>query len=105
MSNDRRDNPRMPVALDVALYYASVRLPDCQTRDFSLRGVYVHTGGRALPRNAAIDIALALKIGEAVHYHALPAEVARIDGDGVGLMFRHPDPRTLSMLEMLLHAD
>ncbi|MDA8362648.1 MAG: PilZ domain-containing protein [Gammaproteobacteria bacterium] len=104
MDNERRDNPRMPVALDVALYYSALRLPDCQTRDISLEGAYVHTGGRALPHKAAIDVAFTLHVGEEIRYHRLPAEVMRVDHDGLGLMFRYPDYSSLNALVNLLDA-
>ncbi len=105
MNIERRDNPRLPVALDVALYYSSLKLLDCQTRDISLEGAYVKTGGRVLPQNAAIDLALALQIGDEVRYHRLPAEVTRVDQDGIGLLFRYPDYTSFNALVNLLDAN
>ncbi len=102
MNAERRENPRLPVALEVALYYNSLMLLDCRTRDISLEGVYVDTGGQALPQNAAVDLALSLQIGEEMRYHRLPAEVMRIDDEGIGLMFRYPDYSSFNALVSLL---
>jgi len=104
MDHERRDNPRMPVALDVALYYSSLKLLDCQTRNISLEGAYVHTGGQALPKSALIDLALTLQVGEELRHHRLQAEVARSDHDGVGLMFRRSDYTSFNALVNLIDA-
>jgi len=98
MNAERRENPRLPVALDVALYYNSLMLLDCRTRDISLEGAYIDTGGQALPQNAAIDLALSLQIGEEIRHHRLPAEVMRVDNNGIGLMFRYPDYTSFNAL-------
>ncbi len=102
MSDERRDNPRMPIALDVTLHYSSLRLLDCQTRDLSLEGAYVHTGGQALPERASVDMALVLSVGDEVRYHNLCAEVARVDRDGVGVMFVQCNYASRKMLASLL---
>ncbi|MHB8346805.1 MAG: PilZ domain-containing protein [Acidiferrobacterales bacterium] len=104
MNHERRDNPRMPVALDVALYYSSLKLMGCQTRDISLEGAYVHTGGQVLPQNAVIDMALTLQVGDQVRFHQLSAEVTRSDLDGVGLMFRRSDYTSFNALMHFLDA-
>ena len=104
MDHERRDNPRMPVALDVALYYSSLKLLGCQARNISLEGAYVHTGGQALPQSALIDLALTLRVGEEVRHHQLPAQVARSDHDGVGLMFRRSDYMSFNALVNLIDA-
>jgi hypothetical protein len=100
---ERRGNPRMPLQLSVSLYFNSLMLLDCRTRDISPEGAYVDTGGEILPHSADIDMNLRIDVDGRTLQHRLPAQVTRIDETGVGLSFRHDDYRSFSDLVALLN--
>jgi hypothetical protein len=88
MTRERRDTPRIPIALDVMLRQADDRFQRCVTRDISLDGLFVETA-------AALNIAprrstyLAIKIPDGGrtrihHFHARPVYVKH---DGAAFVF------------------
>lgn len=105
MTNDeRRTNPRQSIDLDAALSYNSLVLLECRTRDLSVEGAYVDTGGAILPQNAMIDLTLRLDVDGQTLQHRMPARVARIDEQGVGLNFRYADYSSFRALVELLNV-
>lgn len=101
-TDERRGNPRMVRQLDVSLHFNSLMLLNCQTRDVSLEGVYVDTGGEILPHNADIDLGLSVEIDGETLQHRMPARVARVDESGVGLNFQFTDYQSFAALVALL---
>jgi len=102
-SFERRANRRVPVSLDVVLYYNSLMLPECCVRDVSLDGAFVVTQGGHFPQGASIDLALSVSSMEA----ALPrfsGLVMRATDEGVGLRIEHPNAQSLRRLVEVLYA-
>lgn len=91
MSRERRENPRTPVTVETTLYYNSLTLMGCRLSDISLTGACIDPGSmgdQVLPKNADIDMALSINADGEIHYHRIPAKVARIDKDGIGIAFQ-----------------
>jgi hypothetical protein len=96
MKNERRGNQRVAASLDVAVYYNSLVLFDCRTRDISLDGAFVDTQGQSLPQNAKVDLRFDVQVDGGSQQHRLEAEVMHSEDDGVGVKFHYPDFSTFA---------
>lgn len=101
---ERRENRRIPIAIETSLHYGSIRLLNCNTRDLSLDGVFVETGGEVLPQDAFVDVALVVLRDGEIRRPRLPAKVVRVQHDGLGLSFRYPDYNGYTALVDLVYA-
>ena len=95
MVKERRGSVRVESSLEVALFYNSLVLLSCRTRDISPDGVFVDTGGQSLPQNAKIDVRFDVNMDGLNQQHQLQAEVMHIEDQGVGLKFEHADHSSL----------
>lgn len=81
---DRRENPRLPLVVNAAIYYNSLTLPYCRTRDLSAAGAFIDIGDHVLPQNANVEVLL----GDSGR---LPARIVRYTEGGVGVSFAYMD--------------
>lgn len=103
---ERRWTTRTPARLNVDLYFQSMEVVNCQTRDVSFGGVFLEMNQWLPPVDAAID--LVFRLGDAGNYrkYRIPAKVVRTTPDGVGIMFRDFDAAAFrSLREVLRHRD
>jgi hypothetical protein len=89
MSVERRYSKRLPVGFEVSLGYRGRRLPAATARNLGVDGAFVSLEGIiTLPTGTLVQLEL--------HRHGrdwhLPAIVVHAGSDGIGLMFREPQP-------------
>jgi hypothetical protein len=83
---ERRDTPRIPVALEAILHYRERDFLHAVTRDISLDGVYVRAPRASFARGEA-EIAIRLPGEGEARYHRFRGQVAHVGRDGAGLSF------------------
>ncbi|HEX7043720.1 MAG TPA: PilZ domain-containing protein [Burkholderiales bacterium] len=87
MKSERRDTPRIPIALEAILDYNRQDPQPSVTRDISLDGVFVETRSGTVPRKGALDIAIKLPGDGGARYHRFHAQVVRVTDRGAALVF------------------
>jgi hypothetical protein len=84
---ERRENQRMPMALDVVLNYREHALI-CTLRDISLKGAFVEATPDDLPyTNAPVEIGMTLNHDGKSKYCRIPARIERITENGAAVSF------------------
>ncbi|MGA7802230.1 MAG: PilZ domain-containing protein [Gammaproteobacteria bacterium] len=89
MTMEHRWSARKPIAMDVEVFYPPIGSVPGRTRDVSMEGMFVHTGGVFLPTHAKVEVSFHTAGSAGNCEHRLPAYVVHGNGDGVGLMLRH----------------
>ncbi|HEY8553733.1 MAG TPA: PilZ domain-containing protein [Burkholderiales bacterium] len=87
MKSERRDTPRIPIALEAILDYNRQDPQPSVTRDISLDGVFVETRTGKVPRKKTLDLAIKLPGEDGARYHRFHARVVRVTDRGAGLVF------------------
>jgi hypothetical protein len=105
MKLDRRDTPRIPIALEALLLSGQNGLKRVRTRDISLDGVFVLTPGMR-PADGPIDMAIRLPGDGAPRYHRFVAKPVRVESAGAGFAFESTDSDAYAALLglMFTHA-
>ncbi len=98
MKSERRDTPRIPIALDAILNFNNQNYQHSVTRDISLDGAFVEAKGGKLPKKGAMDIAIKLPVEGTPKYHRFHAEIVRITPNGAGLLFDRVDTDSYAAL-------
>ena len=84
---ERRENQRIPVALDVVLNYREHALI-CTLRDISLNGAFVEAAPDDLPyTNSSVELALTVTKDGQAKYCRIPARISRITDHGAAVSF------------------
>lgn len=86
LKTERRDTPRIPIALEAVLHYNNQSFRQSLTRDISLDGVFVETP-TVLPKKSNIELAIQLPTEGRPQYHRFQAQVVRVTDGGAGLLF------------------
>lgn len=84
--SERRDTPRIPIALDTVLHYNNQSFRHSLTRDISLDGAFVETR-EALTKKGSLELAISLPTDGKPQFHRFQAQVVRVADGGAGLMF------------------
>jgi hypothetical protein len=101
--SERRENQRIPVALDVVLNYREHALI-CTLRDISLTGAFVEATPDDLPyTNANVELALTLQSQGQPKYCRIPARIARISEQGAAISFEDLGMETYSSLVSIVY--
>lgn len=92
MSDDKRQDLRLGIRLEVELKYDGVDSAILHTRDLSQNGVYLEKGEQqplpAVGAIVSIQVKQALSDGDPP---IVKAEVIRCDSDGIALRFLHDE--------------
>src|SRR5256885_1313553 len=88
-NNERRDTPRVPLALDAMVKAADRPFQLFRTRDLSLDGAFVETGPHRLTPEDALEIALKIPINGSPQIYRFNARITRTAPLGVGMAFDH----------------
>jgi hypothetical protein len=104
MKMEHRLSKRKPITVDVSIYYPPLGLIKGKSRDISLAGMFVETPGTVLPKSATLDIAFVIHNQTAPKLQRVRALVARVTGEGAGLMFDNFKHTSYSELQNLLNA-
>lgn len=87
MNSERRDTPRIPIALE-AMLRIDRHFLRFRTRDISLDGVFIETGPIRFPRRRSVELALKIPAGgRPARLHRFSARLARVTPHGAGLVF------------------
>ena len=99
---EKRWAARRDVQISVDLKCKDVEVVNCQTRDVSLSGAFVHVQQLQPPIDAPVE--LLFRLGEPGRYtkYKVQAKVARATGDGVGVMFEELDVSSFRSLREVL---
>src|SRR5690349_6214458 len=95
---ERRDTPRVTVALDAMVKHAQRPYQLFRTRDLSLDGAFVEVGPHRLTVKDELDIALKIPVNGASQIYRFHAQVARIAPLGVGMVFDHVNTESYAAL-------
>ncbi len=101
-ATNRRKNSRVPFQATVSLSFAGARYEQCETRDLSLRGVFV-VGVHDHRIGEGCDIVLCLTGTSSNLCLQMQGEVARVEADGLGLHFREIDLDSFYHLKNILY--
>jgi c-di-GMP-binding flagellar brake protein YcgR len=98
--SERRETPRLPIALEVMLRQADNRFTRCMTRDVSLDGLYLQTTDDvklASKGNSYMAIKIPRPDGQwkIHHFHARPVHIRN---DGAAFVFDTVDEHAYSAL-------
>lgn len=95
---DKRKSHRRFTTANVVVKYDSLGLVSGKIRDVSEGGMYVQTGRVVIPPNAAVEAYLRLRGNGKDERLVMQARVARVDMDGLALMFPQPDVTLVSRI-------
>ncbi len=104
MAMEHRWSERKPLNLEVTLNYPPIGLIDGKTRDVSLEGMFVDTGGVPLPQHAEVEVNFCTRTHGQVREHCVPAYVVHGRHGGIGLMLRHVAYQDFHALRSALQA-
>lgn len=103
---ERRWTARAPIYIDVGLFFHGQEISVCKTRDIGLGGVFLESDQPLLPKEAQVELIFMLGSGEQRIKHRIRAKVARLAGEGMGLVFRDFDATAFrSLQEVLRHKE
>ncbi|MHB8453379.1 MAG: PilZ domain-containing protein [Acidiferrobacterales bacterium] len=87
MKSERRDTPRIEIALEAMLNHDNEGFQRCHTRDISLDGAFVETDRTGMRGSALVDLAIKIPGFSEQRIHRFRAQVIRATTKGVGLVF------------------
>lgn len=87
MKSERRDTPRIAIALEAMLSHGNSGFRRYSTRDISLDGAFVETGEMRVGAKALVDLALRIPGGDRSRTHRFRGQIVRMTTQGVGLVF------------------
>lgn len=73
-----------------------------ETNDLSMDGAFIKMDAKDIAPTATVDVLIALRAGEFDEMHRLPAQVVRVEPNGIGLQFGGYGDRTYTALINLL---
>ena len=104
MALEQRWSHRKPISMDVTLYYPPMGTIPGKTRNISLEGMCVDTGGVTLPEHARVEIEFTTRAGTGMLSHRMPAYVVHNTPHGLGLMLQHVDYQDFHALRYMLNV-
>lgn len=104
MTSERRDTPRIPVAVEAILNFNNRDYQHLVTRDISLDGVFVHVPPGTALGKGAIDIAIGLPGTQRKHFHRFRAKLVYTTRQGAGFTFESVEPDAYEALLELVFS-
>jgi hypothetical protein len=102
---ERRRSKRIPIALDVVIYYKGLPIAVATSRNISLDGMYVETRWHLFSRGTVLDAEFILDDNRDNRRHRVSVVVTHVRGHEFGLMFKTLDQRLSRALELTLYGD
>jgi hypothetical protein len=84
---ERRDTPRVPIALHAIVKMTGRPFQMFRTRDLSLEGTFVETGPHRLAAAEKVEVALKIPSNGVSQVYRFSARVIRVAPSGVGMVF------------------
>lgn len=97
VATERRDTPRIPIALEAVLNFNTQSYRHSLTRDISLDGAFVETG-EVLAKKGSVELAIQLPTEGKQKYHRFQAQVVRVTDGGAGILFDKVDTEAYAAL-------
>jgi len=95
---ERRDTPRVPLALDAMVKISDRPFQMHRTRDVSLDGVFVEIGPHRLAPQDLLEVALKIPSSGGPQIYRFSARIARVAPLGVGMVFDHVNTESYAAL-------
>lgn len=99
---EQRSCFRASLKLPMAIDGLGVRGVRCESRDIGMGGMFLEMAEKRLKQGETVNIIFSLPTERGNHTHCLNAKVARIEDDGIGLVFSKPGTATFRTLQELL---
>jgi hypothetical protein len=89
MKTERRDTPRIPIALEAILQYEDQNYRRSVTRDISLDGAFIEASqiSNNIGKKDRLDLAIKIQVDGESHYHQFRGRVIRVTETGAALAF------------------
>ena len=97
VATERRDTPRIPIALEAVLNFNTQSYRHSLTRDISLDGAFIETPA-GLTKKGNVELAIQLPTDGKQQYHRFQAQVVRVADGGAGLVFDKVDTEAYAAL-------
>ncbi len=104
MKSERRDTPRIPIALEAIVSTSKKGYQRTVTRDVSLDGAFVVTGKQKVGRRKPVEVALKLPFDGQEKFHRFHAQVVRTASGGAGVLFEGVDSDAYAALLSLVFS-
>ncbi len=104
MKTERRDTPRIPIALEAILNFNRADFRQSKTRDISLDGVFVEGAQARVNKNQLIELAIRLPADGQQKFHRFQAQVIRTTEAGAALVFDRVDTDAYEALLRLVFS-
>lgn len=104
MENKYRAAVRSEIPIQILINYDSSYSQVKEVRDLSTGGAFVAISHREIPEGARVEAVLRYRAKGKNLEHRLPAEVVRVDHDGLALKFGPYDDDTYTELVNLIYA-
>lgn len=104
MQAEQRHSIRRKVSLNIVVNHDLAYSERWKVRDLSLSGAGLEVARNGLSPGTPVEAVLTLKEQDGYGLHRVPADVVRVDRDGVALRFRRYDDRTYTALVNLLYS-
>lgn len=95
---ERRLRPRKRVSIDVYVYSPGHSVRRCKTHNLSSNGVFVDVEKLGVGPGSTVELVFVIRRGPIIRVHRLWAIVARLTGNGVGMMLNRkvrPQPHPM----------
>lgn len=102
--SERRDTPRIPIAVEAIVSASGRGYERTKTRDVSLDGAFVVTGSSKIGKRKPVEIALKLPYDGDEKFHRFRAQVVRTASGGAGLLFEGVDSDAYAALMNLVFS-
>ena len=103
MQAEQRHSIRKKIPLNIVINHDLAYSERWKVRDLSLSGARLEAADGLSP-GTPVEAVLTLKEHDGYGLHRVPADVVRVDRDGVALRFRRYDDRTYTALVNFLYS-
>jgi hypothetical protein len=102
---DRPLSPRREVDVKAMITHHRLGLTKCRLRAISLDDAFVEVKDFDIAVGADVDLVLKVRTGQSRGHCRLPANILRVEADGVDIKFHDLDDRAYHVLFDIVHVD
>lgn len=102
---DRRLSPGREVDVKAMITHHRLGLTKCRLRYISLDDAFVEVRNFDIVVGADVDLVLKVRTGQGRGHCRLPANILRVEEDGVAISFHDLDNRSYHVLFDIVHTD
>lgn len=98
-TKERRDTPRVPLALDAMVKLGDRPFQLFRTRDLSLDGAFIELGPHRASQQDMLQVALKIPVNNsASQIYRFDARITRVAPAGIGMVFDHVNTESYAAL-------